>query len=273
MMRAAPVFLAVAALVAGSCRVQQPPVVLATTTSVVNSGLLGRLLPGYEERTGTRLRVVPVGSGRAIRMLALGQADVVITHAPQTEAAALAAHPEWSYAKIMFNDFLIAGPPADPAGIARAPDAIAALLGISASRSRWITRGDESGTHERERELWRLAGVQPDGNRLVTSGQGMGATLRIANEMGAYTLTDRGTFEQLSPQLRLKELSSGDPRLLNTYAVLAPTGNEAGMRFARWIIDGEGHDRLTALIAGGVLHGFRVWPAGKARDRPEALPY
>jgi tungstate transport system substrate-binding protein len=137
----------------------------------------------------------------------------------------------------------------------------------------FISRGDESGTHEREQQLWAEAGVAPSASRLVVSGQGMGGTLRIASEMEAYTLTDRGTFLQLARQLRLKELYSGDPRLLNTYAVIFPAANPAARAFAEWLTDGGGVDTLSTLISSGRILGFERWPDGKPRDRPDAPPY
>lgn len=256
-----------------ACGRQPPGIVLATTTSVSNSGLLDRLLPGYEEQNGVRLRVLPVGSGRALRLLEMAEVDVAITHAPQQESMALGRHPEWTYRKVFFNDFLIAGPPDDPANVAKARGAAAALQGIAAHGSRWVSRGDESGTHEREKELWQLAGAYPAVDRVVTSGQGMGNTLRVASELGAYTLTDRGTFEQLAAQIELKELHSGDTRLLNTYAILTTGANPAADRFADWVSDGVGRDTLAGLIASGTLRGFSLWPTGKPRDRPDALPF
>jgi tungstate transport system substrate-binding protein len=256
-----------------ACGQQTPALVLATTTSVANSALLDRLLPRYEEQSGVAVRVLPVGSGRALRLLEMGEAGVAITHAPRLESAALGRHRDWVYRKVFFNDFLIAGPPDDPANVKAARDVAAALRSIASRRSLWVSRGDESGTHEREKELWQLAGAQPDTDRAVTSGQGMGNTLRVASEMGAYTLTDRGTFELLAPQIRLNELHGGDARLLNTYAVLTTGSNQVADRFAVWISEGGGRDALGALIASGSLRGFSLWPADKPRDHPDARPF
>ena len=261
-----------ALLIVTACRPQPPATVLATTTSLANSGLLDQLLPAYERESGMRVQTLPVGSGRAIRMLELGQADVVISHAPRQESEALAKHADWSYRKVLYNDFLIAGPADDPAGVARAADAADALRRIAASPSRWVSRGDESGTHERETELWQSAGASPAADRLVTSGQGMGTTLRVASEMDAYTLTDRGTFDQLAPRIDLKEVYSGGMRLLNTYAVLSPGSNRAGSAFASWLAEGNGRKQLERLIAGGALRGFHIWPADRPGERPDALP-
>lgn len=260
------------ACAAGACRSAPPAVVLATTTSVANSGLLDRLLPGYERGHDIRVQVLPVGSGRALRMLELEQADVAISHAPALETGFLARHRDWTYRKVLYNDFLIVGPAGDPASIGPAGDVLDALRRVAASGARWVSRGDESGTHQRERELWSAAGAAVPADRLITSGSGMGATLRAASEMSAYTLTDRGTFEQLAPQIASRELYSGDSRLLNTYAVLARGSSGNGRAFADWLAGGEGRETLERLIDSGELKGFNLWPSGAPADRPDAMP-
>ncbi len=242
--------------------------ILATTTSVANSGLLDRLLPEYD----VEVRVSAVGSGLALKFLAAGDADVAITHAPQREAEILSGHPSWSYRKVFWNEFVIVGPASDPASIATAPDAVSAMRRIAQSGARFISRGDDSGTHERERQLWGLAGTQPAADHLVIAGASMGQTLRIASGTGGYTLTDEGTFAALRASLALRVLHKGDPRLLNTYAVVADPGGAAGMRFADWLADGNGRAHLDALFTRGVVRGFHLWPERVPRDRPEYLP-
>jgi tungstate transport system substrate-binding protein len=265
--------LAFAAIVlasaASGCSRSVDPLVLATTTSVGNSGLLDALLPAYTDRV---VRPLLVGSGRALEMLTSGQADVVISHAPAKEATVLAAHTGIWYRKILFNDFLIVGPESDPAGVAQAVDAAAAMTRIGKSNARFLSRGDESGTHERERELWKLAGEMPGADRLIVAGAGMGQTLRIASGADAYTLTDRGTFEALRDSLRLRILYSGDMRLLNTYSVLAKESNRDGFAFARWISEGAGRARLTDALGEGGIKGFSIWPDGSPSVHPSALP-
>ena len=251
-----------------ACAPAQPPLVLATTTSVGNSGLLDRLLPEY----GEVVRPVLVGSGRAIEMLASGTADVVISHAPERETAALGEHPGWWYRKILFNDFLIVGPRDDPAGVRQARNALDAMRRIATQGATFLSRGDESGTHERELALWREAGVQPEGERLVVAGAGMGQTLRIASGTGAYTLTDRGTFEALRQSVNLEILHEGDERLLNTYAVLADPARTRGQRFATWLAEGDGQAVLRELVTGEEVRGFSIWPDGADRNRPDAVP-
>lgn len=245
---------------------------IATTTSVGNSGLLDALLSAYREQHGVDVQAHLVGSGRALAMLAAGGADAVVSHAPEAEAAALRLYPGWWYRKIMFNEFVIVGPRADPAGVQDAGTAEAAMRRIAASGERFISRGDESGTHEREQQLWTQAGARPAPDRLVTAGAGMGTTLRVASEAGAYTLTDRATFAQHAGSLHLRILFDNDPQLLNTYAVIvdrnSPRAREA-LAFGEWIATGEGRAVIRAYrVAGMGVTGFEPWPA----DRPAALP-
>lgn len=256
-------------ILAAGCARPSNPLVLATTTSVGNSGLLDALLPAYNARV---VRPLLVGSGRALEMLTADQADVVISHAPARETRVLDAHTGLWYRKILFNDFLIVGPGSDPAGVAQTTDAIAAMTQIARSDARFLSRGDESGTHERERELWKLAGVTPGADRLIVAGAGMGQTLRIASSTGAYTLTDRGTFEALRDSLSLRSLHAGDPRLLNTYAVLAKASNRGGFAFARWIAEGNGRAQLRRALGEGGIKGFSLWPDGSPAEHPSALP-
>lgn len=209
-------------------------------------------------------------------MLADGQADVAISHAPEAEAALLRSHPQWRYRKIMFNDFVLVGPAADPAQVKAAATLDAALQRIVSSRARFVSRGDQSGTHEREEALWELAGVRQAGDRLLTSGAGMAVTLRQASDREAYTLSDRATFEQLAAQVALTVLFAHDDRLLNTYAVVVadrgPRLAEA-RQFADWLDAGEGRRLIAAYrIAKSDVQPFTVWPEGAPRDVPDARP-
>jgi tungstate transport system substrate-binding protein len=250
-----------------ACGHATAPGILATTTSVANSGLLDRLLPAYDRP----IRVSPVGSGVALGLLARGDADVALTHAPEQEAKALQEHPAWWYRKILYNDFLIVGPPDDPAHVRGSEDAVAAMRRIARAGATFISRGDSSGTHERERKLWDLAGETPAPPHLVVAGAGMGQTLRVASTTDAYTLTDRGTFEALSGSIRSLVLYAGDGRLLNTYAVIADPRNAAGLRFARWLVEGAGRGTLEEIVPRQVK-GFSIWPKGSRQDTPDALP-
>ena len=271
-------WLGALALAGCSAPGRPPAIVLATTTSVASSGLLEVLLPVFEKDAGISVRVHMVGSGLALRFLEQGQADVAISHAPRAEATFLTANPGWNYRKLMYNDFLVAGPAADPAGVGETASIEDAMRRIAASSARFVSRGDESGTHARERELWETAAVTPPADRVVVTAQGMSATLRVAGELGAYTLTDRASFDAVGRSFGLVPLREGDAQLLNTYAVVVdPSGpNQAARapagRFADWLADGPGR----ALIAGFQIKGrpaFVVWPDGRPRDTPEALPF
>lgn len=248
---------------------------LATTTSVGNSGLLEALLPAYEREAHVIVRSHLVGSGRALAMLGAGQADVAVTHAPAAEAAALREHQSWRYAKFMFNDFVFVGPPSDPAAVRDAGTAADAAGRMARSGSRFISRGDQSGTHERELALWKAAGAMPAGDRLVVAGAGMGATLRIAAETGSYTLTDRATYAQQQDRRSLVIVFENDPALLNTYAVvLDPAGPRAhdATAFMEWLTNGAGRDVIGSYRVGASIRAFEVWPAGRPRALPADLP-
>lgn len=258
-----------AALAAGCAGAPEPPTVtIATTTSVQNSGLLDVLLPAYHDAV---VRVHAAGSGRALAMLANGDAELVISHAPDAEARLLATHPGWSYTKLAYNRFIVVGPEEDPAGIRAAPDAAAAFRRIAASNASFVSRGDQSGTHERELSLWSAAGATPPPARLLVSGRGMAQALRHADEKRAYTLSDEATFWQLEREVSLVQLFDRDPRLLNTYAVIYPRPNARAASLARWLLAGEGR----ALIGGYRVQdrpAFTLWPAGCPGDRPSSVP-
>jgi tungstate transport system substrate-binding protein len=253
-----------------------PPrdVVLATTTSVANSGLLDVLAAAFRQQVGIRVRSHLVGSGLALHMLAERDVDIVITHAPDAEASALETHPEWHYRKIMFNDFVLVGPDADPAGVRGVASAVIAMRRIGSSDATFLSRGDGSGTHEREEQLWRLAGLHPSSGHLVVAGSGMGTTLRIASETSAYTLTDRATLAQHAGTLRLAIVFQGGPDLLNTYAVIIdPSGPHArdGQAFFDWLTDDRGRRAIKDYRIGNVP-AFQPWPNGAPADNPRATP-
>ena len=260
--------LVACAAVVATCGRSEPSIIVATTTSVGNSGLLDAVLPSYP----SAVRVLQVGSGRALALLESSEASAAITHAPEHEATQLKRHPTWFYRKILYNDFLIVGPPGDPAKIAGTPDAAEAMKRIIHAGARFISRGDESGTHERERQLWNAAGIDSKHQQIVTAGAGMGQTLRVASGTNSYTLTDRGTFQMSSPSLRLRDLVTGDPRLLNTYAVIVDSANEDGLRFAKWLAEGDGRSVLAGVLT-STVKGFFLWPPNHDGTRPEARPF
>ena len=273
-MRGAASIFVITLIAITACGAGPRPLVLATTTSVSDSGLLDVLLPAFERTSGVSSASQLVGSGLALKMLADGNADVAITHAPAAETEALAAHPSWQYRKIMFNSFVLVGPAADPARVRDARDAPDAMRRIAQSTARFVSRGDGSGTHERERHLWTAAGATPSDTRLVVAGAGMAATLRAASETEAYTLTDRATFARLQKEIALTVLLEQGADLLNTYAVIVdPASPRAGAarQLAGWLSDGDGR---------GIIEGFRIrsepafvlWPAGRARTSPADVP-
>jgi tungstate transport system substrate-binding protein len=241
---------------------------VATTTSVQNSGLLEALLPYVPD---VSVRVHAAGSGRALAMLSDGVVDLVISHAPETEARLLSGHPTWTYRKIAYNRFVVVGPADDPARVRDARDVVDGFRRIAQARAIFVSRGDESGTHERERSLWAAAGVQPDQAQLRVSGQGMAVTLRQADEQHGYTLADEATFWQLQRHVGLVPVLEGDPRLVNTYAVVYPSSGGTAERFATWLAHGEGRARIASFRVQGRV-AFTIWPAGCPGDVPSAQP-
>ncbi|MBE3550997.1 MAG: substrate-binding domain-containing protein [Brockia lithotrophica] len=196
-------------------------VVLATTTSTQDTGLLDYLVPIFEEQTGYKVKVVAVGTGQALEMGKRGEADVLLTHAPSSEKPLVDDGTVTNYRLVMHNDFVLVGPPNDPAKVEEAQDLKAAMKAIAASGAGFVSRGDDSGTHKKELDLWKAAGVDPKGQAWYTeSGTGMGQTLLIANERRAYTLTDRGTYLAYKDRLDLAIVREGDEDLLNIYHVM-----------------------------------------------------
>jgi tungstate transport system substrate-binding protein len=195
-------------------------ITLATTTSARDSGLLDALLPRFRARSGIEVKVVAVGTGQALELGRRGDADVLLVHAPDAEKQFIAEGYGVGRRPLMHNDFVFVGPRKDPAGVAGETSAVAALRKIAQAQASFVSRGDDSGTHKKEKRLWREAGVRPDGDWYLEAGTGMAATLRVANGKRAYTLTDRGTFLAHRDRLDLAILCEGDPRLRNFYSVM-----------------------------------------------------
>jgi len=236
-----------------------PRLILATTTSTYDSGLLDYLLPAFEEGTGIQVDVVAVGTGQALEMGRNGDADVLLVHAPAREEAFVAEGHGVDRRPVMHNDFVVVGPEEDPASIAGMTDAAAAFARIAGAQATFVSRGDDSGTHTKERSIWEAAGVTPGGDWYVSAGQGMGAVLTMAEELGGYTLTDRGTYlSRLAEGYSLPVLVEGDPLLFNPYHVMAvspqahPGVNyEAAVRFIEWLTSPETQDRIAAFTHPG----------------------
>lgn len=204
---------------------QLPPptvqeIILATTTSTQDSGLLDVLNPAFESQTGYLLKTVAVGSGQALKMGEECNADVLLVHAPSSEKELMEKGFGAERKLVMHNDFIIVGPADDPAGIKGTATAAQALAKIAGTGAVFVSRGDDSGTHKMELNLWKAAGLEPQGEWYLESGQGMGATLKIASEKAGYTLTDRATFLATRDNLALEPLVEGDKALLNVYHVI-----------------------------------------------------
>jgi len=225
--------------------------ILATTTSTQDSGLLDELLPRFEKQTGYTVKTIAVGSGQAIAMGRRGEADVLLVHSPEAEKTLVADGSGVNRRIVMHNDFILVGPAWDPAGI-RSHTAMEALQRIAAAKATFLSRGDNSGTHAMELKLWKAAGVAFEGQTWYQqTGQGMGQTLAIAAEKRAYTLSDRGTYLALQKKLGLAILHEGDPSLRNVYHVIEvnparfPKVNAAGARaFADFMVSKDVQARI-----------------------------
>ncbi len=194
--------------------------VMATTTSTENSGLLAELLPPFEEKFDVRVDVVAVGTGKAINLAQNGDADVILVHARPAEDKFVEEGYGVNRRDVMFNDFVILGPKDDPADIAGMKDAIAAYKKIAESKSEFISRGDDSGTNKKELSIWTKAAIRPEGSWYLETGQGMGASINVANEKEAYIMADRGTYLAYSGDIELEILVSGDEILFNPYGII-----------------------------------------------------
>ena len=197
-----------------------PELILATTTSTRDSGLLDVLLPLFEAQTGFTVKMVAVGTGEALKMGEEGNADVLLVHAPASELELMDKGFGLSRDLIMHNDYVIVGPTDDPAGIKGLTSANDAFAKIAETKSVFVSRGDDSGTNKKELAIWAAVNITPEGDWYVESGQGMGDTLRIASEKIGYTLTDRATYLAQSDTLELEIDVEGDPTLLNIYHVI-----------------------------------------------------
>jgi len=248
-------------------------VILATTTSTQDSGLLEVLVPMFEARQGYTVKTIAVGTGQALALGARGEADVVLVHAPALERRYLAEGHLVNRRLVMHNDFVLAGPPGDPAGIRALRSAAAALSRIAERRAPFVSRGDESGTHQTEKALWRAARLTPGGDWYIESGQGMGTTLTLASERRAYTLTDRATYLAFRKRLELAVLVEGDAALLNVYHVLevsparSPRVNAGGGRaFADFLVSPEGQAVIGRF--GVESHGQPLFVPDAGRPEP-----
>ncbi len=251
-----------------SAEAQHPAVILATTTSTQDSGLLDTLVPLFEKKTGHTVKTIAVGTGQSLALADRGEADVVLVHAPKLELEYLAKGNLINRRLVMHNDFILVGPPDDPAGIKGVKKAADTLKEIAERREKFVSRGDNSGTHNKEKALWKTVGITPKGSWYIESGQGMGATLTIAAEKRAYTLTDRATYLAFKKRIQLTVLFEGDALLLNIYHVMEvnparyPKVNGAGGKaFADFMVSPE---------AQAVIKRFGVEKYGEPLFFPDA---
>jgi ABC-type tungstate transport system, permease component len=213
-----------------------PNLILATTTSTQDSGLLDVIIPAFEKKTGYKVKTIAVGTGAALAMGEKGEADVLLVHAPASEKKLVDDKTGINYQLVMHNDFILVGPASDPAKVKATKTAPDALKAIYASPSIFVSRGDDSGTDKMEKALWVKANIKPSGSKYLESGQGMGQTLTMASEKEAYTLTDRATYLATKKNLKLDILLQGEASLLNIYHVMQvnpekfPKVNAAGAK-------------------------------------------
>jgi tungstate transport system substrate-binding protein len=256
--RPAPALLALLALAAAGCPGRPAPTLtLATTTSTQDSGLLDVLVPRFREQSGVEVKVVAVGTGQALELGRRGDADVLLVHDPDAEGRFVEAGFGVGRRPVMYNDFVLVGPPADPAGVKGLASITEAFTRIARKEAPFVSRGDESGTHVKEKAVWRRAGIEPKGGWYVRAGAGMGQVLRMASEKRAYTLSDRGTFLALRGGLDLAVLAEGDPLLVNQYSVIRVNPEkhphvrtEAARQFADFLLGPEAR-RLIAEFGKG----------------------
>lgn len=248
-----------------------PRLILATTTSTVDSGLLDALLPVFQQQSGYTVVPLSLGSGQALATAERGEADVLLVHSPDAEKKFVEAGHGIERKLVMHNDFVVVGPANDPAALRGIPSAKDAMAAIAAAGAPFISRGDNSGTHALELKLWKLAGTEPKGQRWYTeAGAGMGQTLQIANERRAYTIADRSTFLAQKKNLSLGIVLERDPALLNVYHVIqvSPTKNgrmnAAGARaFADFLLSAEGQRLIGEYGAPTAGEPLFVPDAGK----------
>jgi tungstate transport system substrate-binding protein len=246
--------LLVLALALAGCTSAQPKgeMILATTTSTQDSGLLDLLIPAFEQQSGYKVKVIAVGSGQALAMGEKGEADALLSHAASAEQKLVDAGVVKRYSLVMHNDFVLLGPPDDPCRVESAKTTEQALQLIATNRCSFVSRGDDSGTHKKEQELWAAAKLDRNGPWVVKSGSGMGQTLTIASEKKAYTLSDRATYLAQKQNLSLKVLFQSDPALLNIYHVMQVNPEKfpkvkaaAGQAFVDFMLKRETQERIA----------------------------
>ncbi len=243
--------LAAAVLALAAAAADEKELRLATTTSIDNSGLLAFLLPDFERLCGCRVRTIIAGSGQALALGRRGDADALLTHAPEDEKQFVADGFSSARRVIMENNFVVVGPAEDPAKLADAPDIAAAFAKLARGGARFISRGDDSGTHQKEKSLWAAAGESPAGEWYLEAGAGMGRTLLMADELRAYALSDRGTYLAFRDKTALREVSRDHPLLRNPYSAMAVNAErhphvrgDRARQFVEWLASPQTQRRI-----------------------------
>jgi tungstate transport system substrate-binding protein len=243
---------------------------MSTTTSTENSGLLSVLLPPFEKKFGCKVDVVAVGTGKALKLGEAGDVDVVFVHARSLEDKFVASGFGVNRRDVMYNDFVLLGPPDDPAGVGKAKSAPDAYRAIAAKESPFISRGDESGTHQKEKEIWASAGIVPRGAWYIEAGQGMGEVITMATQKRGYTLSDRGTYIAFRKKTDLVVVRQGDKNLWNPYGIIAVNPKkhthvkyDLAMKLVDFVTGPEGQ----SLIAGFKIDGEPLFFLYKEGDK------
>lgn len=256
------VFASVLLTLSPSMAADKQVVRLATTTSTANSGLLDYVLPKFEEHCSCKVHVISVGTGKALKLGEDGNVDVVLVHARESEDAFVAAGHGVDRKDVMYNDFILIGPHNDPAKVSGSKDIVSAMRAIAKNQSRFISRGDNSGTEQMEKIYWKAANIDlaelAKSRWYVSAGQGMGEVLMMAGEMRAYTLTDRGTYVSYRERIGLPILLSGDARMFNPYGIIAvnpkkyPDANYQGAKqLIDWMTSSSGQQLIGAFKVEG----------------------
>lgn len=257
-----------------ACSKKNEDVILATTTSTQDSGLLDVLIPIFEKNTGYKVKPIAVGTGAALAMGKQGEADVLLVHAPKAEEVVVESGAAINRQLVMHNDFIICGPADDPAGIKGETSAAEAYRKISEAQATFVSRGDDSGTHKKEKEVWKAAEIEPQGDWYVEAGAGMGDTLNIASEKGGYVFTDRGTYLARKDNLALEVLVEKDPILLNIYHVMQvnpdkfPKVNaDGGKAFVEFMVSKEAQEEIEKFGVDKFGEPLFVPDAGKKEPK------
>lgn len=253
------VVLAAAALLdCANASAAAPILRLATTTSTDNSGLLKVILPKFETLSGLKVQVISVGTGKAMKLGENGDVDIVLVHSRPDEDRFVAQGYGVNRRDVMYNDFIVVGPTADPAGVRGMKDIVAAFRRILESGAAFVSRGDDSGTDKMEKHYWELVGKRPESRQYMSAGQGMGEVLTMAGQLGAYTLSDRATYGAYRSRVGLDIVVEGDERMFNPYGVIAVNpkryldANYAGaMQFIEWITGDEGRRAIVDFRVNG----------------------